>query len=212
MTDINQALKKMPVIGILRGYSRDQVFRVLEVYQECGFLLAEITWNTPNAASIIEAAKAEFKSLQIGAGTVCTTDDYAAAKAAGSAFIVTPILDEAVVRTCVKDHIPVFPGAFSPTEIYRAWNLEATMVKIFPSGTLSHGYIKELQGPFPQIPLVPTGGINIENVGHFLRAGAKGLGMGGGLFLSKLIETGDWAGLKDHFLAFYEKVKPFFND
>ncbi|XOV91066.1 MAG: bifunctional 4-hydroxy-2-oxoglutarate aldolase/2-dehydro-3-deoxy-phosphogluconate aldolase [Bacteroidota bacterium] len=210
MMDIKNALKTVPVIGILRGFSQDQVFKILEIYQECGYFLAEITWNTPNAASIVQSAKAEFKSLQIGAGTVCSLDDYQSAREAGASFIVTPILDEEVVKACVKDGIPVFPGAFSPTEIYRAWNLGATMVKVFPSGTLSHGYIKELSGPFPEIPLVPTGGINIENVELFLKAGAKGLGMGGGLFPGNLIKDERWGELKDHFQAFYHKVKPFF--
>ena len=81
------------------------------------------------------------------------------------------------------------------------------MVKVFPSGTLSHGYIKELGGPFPQIPLVPTGGINIDNVAHFLRAGAKGLGMGGGLFPGNLIKDERWGELRDHFQSFNQKVK-----
>lgn len=207
---IEEAVNKLPVIGILRGFSQEQVFRILEIYQECGFLLAEITWNTPNAAMIIGSAQERFPNLIIGAGTVVEIDDYYAAKDAGAEFIVTPILNDNVVNQSVKDGIPIFPGAFSPTEIHNAWTQGATMVKVFPSGTLSYGYIKELQGPFPQIPLVPTGGITIENVELFLRAGAKGLGVGGGLFKSSLILEENWSALGKHFDTFYQKVAPYF--
>ncbi len=206
MKKVLDEIKRMPVIGILRGFTEEQTFRILEVYQECGYSLAEITWNTPNAGAIIRKANKEFESLVIGAGTICSIEDYLEAKKAGAAFIVTPILNEEVISSCVHEDIPVFPGSYSPTEIYRAWRLGATMVKVFPSGTLGSGYIRELQGPLPQIPLVPTGGINLDNVEAFLKAGAKGLGMGGGLFMNSLIQEGKWADLKDHFMAFREKV------
>jgi len=204
---VENALKEMPVIGILRGFNQDQVFRILEIYQECGFHLAEVTLNTDNALSIISSAVKTFDGLFIGAGTVCDIKDYIAAKGAGAQFIVTPILDEQVVATSVKDGIPIFPGSFSPSEIYKAWKLGATMVKVFPSGTLGHKYIKELQGPLPQIPLAPTGGVSIDNLDEFIKAGAKGLGMGGKLFLPDLINEGNWSGLKEHLLSFYQKVK-----
>ncbi len=204
---VEKALKDMPVIGILRGFNQDQVFRILELYQECGFQMAEITLNTENALAIISSAVKKFDGLFIGAGTVCDIKDYSASKEAGAQFIVTPILDEQVVTTSVNDGIPIFPGTFSPSEVYKAWQLGATMVKVFPSGTLGHRYIKELQGPLPQIPLAPTGGVSIENLDEFLNAGAKGLGMGGKLFLPDLINEGNWSGLKEHFQAFYQKVK-----
>lgn len=204
---VENALKEMPVIGILRGFSKDQVFRILELYQECGFHMAEVTLNTENALSIISTAVKTFDGLFIGAGTVCDIKDYQAAKDAGSQFIVTPILDEQVVTTSVKDGIPIFPGAFSPSEVYKAWKLGATMVKVFPGGSLGYQYIKELQGPLPQIPLAPTGGVSIDNLDQFMKAGAKGVGMGGKLFLPDLINEGNWSGLKDHFLAFNQKMK-----
>jgi len=111
-----------------------------------------------------------------------------------------------VIKSCVKKGVPIFPGAFTPTEIYNAWTLGATMVKIYPATSLGPDYIKDLKAPMNQLKLLPTGGVGLENMNAFLKAGANGLGIGGQLFDKKLIQNKDWAGLKAHFQQFVHKL------
>jgi len=193
----SQALfDQIPVVGILRNIPPLTVPVLARYYSEAGLTTLEVTMNSGEAATTITRLVQEFGGrLNIGAGTVCTPEDLETALAAGAQFIVTPILQEEVIRTCVQRQIPVFPGAYSPTEIYRAWHLGATMVKVFPATRLGAGYIREVLAPMDYLRLLPTGGITVDNFTDFLRAGAAGLGMGSQLFPRQLIEEGAWEAL-----------------
>jgi 2-dehydro-3-deoxyphosphogluconate aldolase/(4S)-4-hydroxy-2-oxoglutarate aldolase len=163
--------------------------------------------NTPSAAAIIQFAADKYRGqLNVGAGTVCNTDDLELAIKAGSQFIVTPILDADVIRTCVGKKIPVFPGAYTPTEIYQAWKLGASMVKVYPATSLGPEYIKDVKAPLNNIKLMPTGGINLENIQTFINSGADGLGIGSQLFDKKLIKDENWEGLELHFKQYVSKL------
>lgn len=198
---------KLPIIGIIRNIGSDAVREILPLYADAGLHTLEITMNTPSATTMIgEAQKTFGDRLQIGAGTVCNTRELDQALEAGARFIVTPLTDETIIKTCVAHHIPVFPGAFTPSEVYRAWDLGADMIKIFPATAMGPGYIRDLKGPFPQIKLVPTGGITLENCGDYLQAGASGLGMGSLLFDKKLISAGNWEALGHRFATLAERV------
>jgi 2-dehydro-3-deoxyphosphogluconate aldolase/(4S)-4-hydroxy-2-oxoglutarate aldolase len=192
--------EQAPIVGILRGWSPELILQIAGVYESAGLSTLEVTMNTPAASEIISLLTKEFPMLNIGAGTVCTPAELETAVRAGAQFIVTPILDETVIRNCVEQNIPVFPGAFSPTEIYRAWTAGAGAVKVFPATGLGPQFLKDLAGPLPRIKLLPTGGINAENIGTFFAAGAFGVGMGSSLFDRQLIQEGDLAALKEHFL------------
>lgn len=199
--------QRAPLVGIIRNVSFENVKRILPIYREAGLTTVEITMNTPGAADMIEYALAnESHGLNIGAGTVCDKDDLAEALEAGAQFIVTPVINKKVVKSCVKKGVPIFPGAFSPTEIYNAWTLGATMVKIYPATSLGPDYIKDLKAPMKQLRLLPTGGVGLENMTEFMAAGADGLGIGSQLFDKKLIENQDWDGLKAHFSQFVQKL------
>lgn len=190
----------MPIVGIVRGYPLATIQQILPKYHQAGLGTIEITMNSPNATEIISWAHEQYGTqLNIGAGTVCNMEDLHAALKAGASFIVTPILDREVIQYCVSRDIPVFPGAFSPTEIYTAWELGAPMIKVFPSAQFGPGYLKAIHGPLPQIKLVPTGGIDLNNLATYLNAGAAGLGMGGGLFPKQAIAEGDWEAVGEHF-------------
>ncbi|MFC5408578.1 bifunctional 4-hydroxy-2-oxoglutarate aldolase/2-dehydro-3-deoxy-phosphogluconate aldolase [Larkinella bovis] len=198
----------VPIIGIIRGLPVASVVTLLPVYRQSGLTTVEITMNTPGAEELIQhAVTREPAGLNIGAGTVCTLAELERALAAGAQFIVTPILDETVIRTCVERGIPVFPGAFTPSEIYKAWTLGASMVKVFPAASLGPHYLKEVKGPLNEIKLVPTGGITLANLPDFLKAGADGLGIGGQLFDKTLIQTQNWSGLQQHFRAFADQYR-----
>ncbi|MET7258587.1 bifunctional 4-hydroxy-2-oxoglutarate aldolase/2-dehydro-3-deoxy-phosphogluconate aldolase [Dyadobacter fermentans] len=202
-----ELFNKAPLVGIIRNVSPEDVKRILPIYREAGLTTVEITMNTPGATDMIRyALENEHYGLNIGAGTVCTKDDLDAALDAGAQFIVTPVLSKKVIKSCVKKGVPVFPGAYTPTEIFQAWSWGASMVKIYPATALGPGYIKDVKAPMNQLKLLPTGGVSLENMDAFLKAGANGLGIGGQLFDKKLIQDKDWDGLKAHFLQFAQKL------
>jgi 2-dehydro-3-deoxyphosphogluconate aldolase/(4S)-4-hydroxy-2-oxoglutarate aldolase len=200
---------KVPIVGIIRNLSFDTIEKILPIYLSAGLTTIEITMNTQAAEEIIRFAADKYKGqLNVGAGTVCNTDELDLAIRAGSQFIVTPILDPDVVRACVSKNIPVFPGAYTPTEIYQAWKLGASMVKVYPATSLGPEYIKDVKAPLNKIKLMPTGGISLGNIEAFMKAGADGLGIGGQLFDKQLIKNQNWDGLLEHFKQY---VKYFLN-
>jgi 2-dehydro-3-deoxyphosphogluconate aldolase/(4S)-4-hydroxy-2-oxoglutarate aldolase len=199
--------EKAPIVGIVRNLSMEAVKQILPVYRAAGLTTIEITMNTLGAADIIRYALAnEQEGLNIGAGTVCTKEDLEEALDAGAQFIVTPVLNKKVIKSCVKKGVPIFPGAYTPSEIYSAWSLGAKVVKVFPATALGPEYIKDLRGPMNELKLLPTGGVGLENMNEFLRAGATGLGIGGQLFDKKLIDNQDWDGLLSHFGKFVKEL------
>ncbi|RDC65504.1 bifunctional 4-hydroxy-2-oxoglutarate aldolase/2-dehydro-3-deoxy-phosphogluconate aldolase [Adhaeribacter pallidiroseus] len=198
-----ERFRQMPLVGIVRNISFDGIRQILPIYLAAGFTTIEITMNTPGVAEMIAYALAQYGgSLNVGAGTVCTEADLQRALAAGAQFIVTPIIDEKVIRSCVEQDIPIFPGAYTPTEIYRAWSLGARMVKVYPATALGPEYIKDVKAPLDQVKLMPTGGVNLNNLAQFLQAGADGFGIGSQLFDKKMIQEENWSALKAHFEAF----------
>ncbi|TKD61813.1 bifunctional 4-hydroxy-2-oxoglutarate aldolase/2-dehydro-3-deoxy-phosphogluconate aldolase [Flavobacterium sp. ASW18X] len=213
MSSFSESLfKKTPVVGILRGYTVKQVMQIAEVYADAGFTNLEITMNTPNALQIIEELARTFKTqLNIGAGTVLDAKQVDAVVAVGGQFIVSPVVDMAVIAHCVAKAVPIFPGAYSPTEIYTASKAGARMVKVFPATQLGPKYIADVLAPLDQIELMPTAGVTIDNLSPFAQAGAKAFGMGGNLFKPDLIAAEDWLGLKAHLVLFKEKLEQTFN-
>jgi len=184
----------------------DTIKNILSVYAEAGLSTIEITMNTEGAAEMIEFIASNFSGkLNIGAGTVCTQAELDSALNAGAQFIVTPVVNQKIIEGCVKAGIPIFPGAFTPTEIYNAWDMGAYMVKVFPATQMGPSYIKEVKAPLNKIKLVPTGGITLDNIEAFKNAGADGYGLGSSLFDKKLIEQENWSGLKIHLQKFAEK-------
>jgi 2-dehydro-3-deoxyphosphogluconate aldolase/(4S)-4-hydroxy-2-oxoglutarate aldolase len=190
---------EMPVIGILRNVPLPDIEAILPFYIKAGFTNLEVTMNSNGAEETIRHLSENYPSLNIGAGTVCDKNDLKRAVKAGASFIVTPVVDEKVIKKCVKWGIPIFPGAFSPLEIYTASKYGATGVKVFPANHLGPSYIKDVLAPFQHLKLYPTGGVNLENISAYFKAGAKGLGMGGTLFLASLLETKEYENLGLHF-------------
>jgi 2-dehydro-3-deoxyphosphogluconate aldolase / (4S)-4-hydroxy-2-oxoglutarate aldolase len=192
-----------PIVGIIRNLPLADVLDILPVYQAAGLTTIEITMNTPDAASIIRRSLDQHPDgLNIGAGTVCTMADLETALAAGAQFIVTPIVVDAVILACLERGIPIFAGAFTPSEIYKAWSLGASIVKVFPCTALGPAYISDLKAPLDQLKLLPTGGVSLTNMAAFFRAGAEGVGIGSHLFDKALIRAKNWPMLQTHFQAF----------
>ena len=175
--------KTLPILGILRGISAQDVSPITETSISAGLKTLEITMNTAGACDLIKAmSKAADGRLSVGAGTVLSVDEVKAALDAGAEFIVAPVFDPEVVSFCVKKKIPVFPGALTPQEIYAAWQGGATMVKVFPSQFFGPAYFKEIKGPFQDIELLACGGVTAENIGEYFRCGASAVAFGGSIF------------------------------
>lgn len=203
-----QLFNQVPIVGILRNISYDDVMHILPIYAEAGLTTLEITMNTIDAPKIIKSVVEKYGDiLNIGAGTVCCVQDLDVALSAGAQFIVSPNIDSRVIQICFAQGIPVFPGAYTPTEIYKAWSLGATMVKIFPARSLGTDYIKDILSPLSHIGCMATGGIGIQEIPLYKKAGVKAFGIGSPLFPSELIVRKDWAALKNLFRDFVRIIK-----
>jgi 2-dehydro-3-deoxyphosphogluconate aldolase/(4S)-4-hydroxy-2-oxoglutarate aldolase len=193
----------LPIIGILRGYSAAQVEKIVHHSSRGGLHNIEITMNSKGAVDLIKLAKERAEGrMNVGAGTVCTLSDLDAALKAGATFIVTPIVNADVIKACNQEGVPVIPGGFTPTEVYRAWELGADMVKLFPANQFGPSYLKDLLGPFDKIKLVPTGGVNLANFSDYLQCGASGFGVASPLFDKRRVEAEDWKWLEEQARAF----------
>lgn len=195
----------LPLVGILRGFSTPHVHEIVRACLRGGLRNLEITMGSSNTPDQIRIAReVAGHGMAIGAGTVLNVDLLQKAIAAGATFIVTPIVNVDVIRECVRREIPVFPGAYSPTEIYKAWELGATMVKVFPAETLGHGYIKAIKAPLPHVKLMPTGGVDLKTISVYKKAGADGFGVGSPLFDRGRVEAGDWTWIEAQCRAFVD--------
>ncbi|ASB86877.1 bifunctional 4-hydroxy-2-oxoglutarate aldolase/2-dehydro-3-deoxy-phosphogluconate aldolase [Bacillus sonorensis] len=191
-------IEKHKVIAIIRGYRAEDALKITEALKAGGIRLVEMTLNSPQAIKAIEAVSEQFgDDMLIGAGTVLDSESARAALAAGAQFILSPTVNEETIKLTKRYGAVSIPGAFTPTEILTAYENGGDIIKVFP-GTMGPGYIKDIHGPLPQIPLLPTGGVGLENIREYLDAGAIGAGIGSslvkpneevnGLYLEKLTE------------------------
>lgn len=195
----------LPVVGILRGFSTPQLREIVQACLRGGLRNLEITMGSPHTPEQIRIAREIAREgMSIGAGTVLNLDLLEKALAAGATFIVTPIVNVDVIAECVRRKIPVFPGAYTPTEIFKAWEFGATMVKVFPAETLGPGYIRAIKAPLPQVKLMPTGGVDLKTITAYKKAGADGVGVGSPLFDRARVEARDWAWVEAQCRAFVE--------
>jgi 2-dehydro-3-deoxyphosphogluconate aldolase/(4S)-4-hydroxy-2-oxoglutarate aldolase len=175
--------KRLPLLGILRGIGKDDCGPLAEAVVASGLETIEVALNTPGACGLIKEIRSQAKArLCVGAGTVLSRDQLKQALDAGASFIVLPALIDEVVGYCLKHNIPVFPGALTPTEIYRAWQAGATMVKVFPAKFFGPPYIKEIKGPFDDIELLACGGVTPDTIRDFFLSGASAAAFGGSVF------------------------------
>ena len=173
-----------------------------------GIKLIEITANSDRPWELIELLRAELPDCSIGTGTVLTKSDALNAIACGAEYIFTPHLDLSLVDAATTAEIPIIPGALTPTEIITAWQAGATAVKVFPIQFMGGAsYLQVLQGPIAQIPLIPTGGVTIDNAPDFLAAGAVAVGLAGSLFPSAEIAQENWESMRDRSSNLVMRIK-----
>jgi 2-dehydro-3-deoxyphosphogluconate aldolase/(4S)-4-hydroxy-2-oxoglutarate aldolase len=186
------------IVAVVRSPSSEQLVEVAQALAEGGVTNVEITLTVPGALEVIRDVRRRLgEELFLGAGTVLDPESARAALLAGAEYIVTPTLNPEVIRVCRRYGKLVMPGAFTPTEILTAWESGADMVKVFPADVGGPAYLKTIHGPLPQIPLMPTGGVNLKTAADFLRAGACALGVGGALVEKDALARGDMDRIRD---------------
>ncbi|MEH7331566.1 bifunctional 4-hydroxy-2-oxoglutarate aldolase/2-dehydro-3-deoxy-phosphogluconate aldolase [Neobacillus drentensis] len=174
-----EELKNRAVVAVIRGATLESIIPMANALKEGGVTALEITMETPKALAIIEKAADVFgDDLLVGAGTVLDPETARAAIMAGSKFIFSPTVNVETIRMTKRYGVISVPGAFTPTEILNAYEHGADVIKVFPAGTVGPGYFKNIAGPLPHIPLMPTGGINLQNAKDYIRAGAVAVGVG----------------------------------
>lgn len=195
-TDLQRVLSG-GLVAVVRAPDATHLVDVIAALAEGGVCVAEVTFTVPNALDVLKAAKARLGDrVLLGAGTVLDPETARAALLAGAEFIVSPTLNLDVIRLCKRYDKLVFPGAFTPTEILSAWEAGADIVKVFPADVLGSAYFKAMRGPLPQIRLMPTGGVDLNTAGEFLRAGACCLGVGSQMVDPKAVIREDYEYLR----------------
>ncbi len=186
-------LRQHRAIAVIRSSQVSLGHQMAQAVAVGGMSLIEITWNSDRASELISKLRRELPNCLIGTGTLLNLDQLQQAVDAGAQFLFTPHVDLSLIAAAVEAGVPVIPGALSPTEIVTAWNAGASCVKVFPIEAVGGAnYLKCLQGPLGQIPLIPTGGVTLENAKEFIAAGAIAVGLSGDLFPKALIAAGDW--------------------
>ena len=193
-----QRIEACGIVAIIRANSANELIDAAAAIHAGGVDVIEVTMTTPNALQVISDVSSTYgDSVLVGAGSVLDAETARAVMLAGAEFIVSPVTKANVIEICNRYGKVVIPGAFTPTEILMAWEAGADYVKVFPSSGVGASYIKDVKAPLPHIPLIPTGGINVENAGEFIRAGATALGVGSALVNNQLIEAGEFESLTE---------------
>ena len=196
------------VVAIVRFDRSEPLVQVARALQAGGVRAIEFTMTTPNALQVIEESVRAFgKDVLLGAGTVLDAETARAAILAGAEFIVAPTLNPSVIEVCRRYSKVVIPGAFTPTEILRAWECGADFVKVFPAEFGGPAYFKAVLAPLPQVKLIPVGGVSLETTGDFIKAGAAAVAVGGNLVKKSAIAAGRFDELTEMAHSFVEAVR-----
>jgi 2-dehydro-3-deoxyphosphogluconate aldolase/(4S)-4-hydroxy-2-oxoglutarate aldolase len=197
------------LIPIVRVSSAQEAMDVADAIKEGGVSCIEITMTVQGAIDVIKELTQKYKDeIIMGAGTVLDPETGRAALLAGAQFIVSPTLNIDLIQLAHRYSAVVIPGTMTPTEILTAWNIGADMVKVFPAAQLGGPeYIKALRGPLPQILLVPTGGVNLQNAGAFIKAGATALGVGGELVDKKAVKEKKFNFITENTRAYLKVIR-----
>lgn len=199
-------IKETAIVPVVRAASAAEALRAIEATYRGGIRAAEITMTVPGALRLLEQCAEQFgEKLVIGAGTVLDPETARSCILAGAQFLVTPSLRVATIEMARRYGKAIVPGALTPTEVLTAWESGADIVKVFPC-LAGPAYIKALKGPFPQIDMIPTGGVNLKTAGEFLKAGACAVAVGGELMDAKSIAEGRFDRIEEKAREYVEAV------
>ena len=201
-------IQKHKIVAIVRLDDLSTAQHITEALVEGGIRAIEFTLTNPDAVKTIAAMrKTVDEAVAIGAGSVITVEQVRAVADAGAQFVVSPVSKQDVISACLKRDLPAMPGAFTPSEIQQAWEWGASVVKVFPANHLGKRYIKDVRAPLPHLRLMPTGGINADNLCEFLDLGAFAVGVGSSLINNDAVACRDWSRLRKNAQRYVQQLR-----
>ena len=200
--------RRARIIAVIRVADVEVGRQLAQAVVAGGVRLVEVTWNSDRPAELVEWLRHHLPNCIVGAGTLLSPDHVKTAIAAGAEFLFTPHVDAELLQIACHQDVPMVAGALTPTEIVSAWQLGAACVKVFPVQSVGgSAYIRSLQGPLGQIPLIPTGGVNLANAHEFLQAGAIAVGLSGDLFPPELVQDKNWEEIAQRVRIFLNQLE-----
>jgi len=191
--NVTAAIEEAGVVAVIRMQEPERLRAVIEALADGGVRALEVTMTVPGAIDLIRGLSSTLSGdFVLGAGTVLDAQTAARVIDAGARFVVSPILRPAIIEVCHRNGVAALPGCFSPTEILTAWESGADIVKVFPATALGPSFFTDVRGPLPQLKLMPTGGVTLDNAGDWIRAGAVAVGVGTALLDRTAIAAGHY--------------------
>src|SRR5512133_3035359 len=206
--DVLERVKALGLLAVIRGPSAELTVKMVTALVEGGVKGIEITYSTPNAEQVVaELAQKYGNNILLGMGTLTDPAQVPSARAAGAHFLVSPICEPGLVRAMVDSGLAVMAGALTPTEVFQAYSMGVDVVKIFPGSVGGPAYVKALKGPFPYIPMMPTGGVSAANAAEWFAAGVVAVGAGSELCPPQLAKEGKFAEISKRAADFMQVIK-----
>lgn len=206
--EILERIKTLGLLAVIRGPSPELTINMVEALVEGGVKGIEITYSTPNAEEVVKTLAENFgESILLGMGTLTKPEQAESAKNAGAVFLVSPICEKRLVKSMVKSGLVTMAGALTPTEVFKAYSLGVDVIKIFPGSLGGPAYIKALKGPFPYIPMMPTGGVNAANAAEWFAAGVVAVGAGSELCPPQLAKEGKFSEISQKAADFVKVIQ-----
>jgi 2-dehydro-3-deoxyphosphogluconate aldolase/(4S)-4-hydroxy-2-oxoglutarate aldolase len=207
-SEVLAKIKELGVLAVIRGPSADLTLKMVEALVNGGITGIEITYSTPNAEDVVRNLVKQFGAkILVGMGTLTTMEQASSAKAAGANFLVSPVCEPDLVRSMVASGLLIMAGALTPTEVLQAHKLGADVVKVFPGSLGGPAYVKALKGPFPNIPMMPTGGVSSSNVAEWFATGVVAVGAGSELCPPQLAKEGRFAEISKRAADFIQVIR-----
>lgn len=206
--EILEKVKALGVLAVIRGPSPDLTVKMVQALIEGGVTGIEITYSTPNAEDVVRTLAGRFgDEILLGMGTLTKPEQAQCAQDAGAKFLVSPVSEPTLVKSMIATGLLTMAGAMTPTEVLQVYNLGTDVVKIFPGSLGGPAYVKALKGPFPYIPMMPTGGVSASNVADWFKAGVVAVGAGSELCPPQLAKEGKFADITKLAVEFMQVVK-----
>jgi 2-dehydro-3-deoxyphosphogluconate aldolase/(4S)-4-hydroxy-2-oxoglutarate aldolase len=207
-TEMLEKVKELGLLAVIRGPSAELTVKMVEALIAGGVLGIEITYSTPNAEQVVRTLSKMFGShIVLGMGTLTKPEQTLSAKEAGANYLVSPVCEPGLVKSMVDSGLLTMAGALTPTEVLQAYNLGSDVVKIFPGSLGGPAYVKALKGPFPYIPMMPTGGVSANNVAEWFATGVVAVGAGSELCPPQLAKEGKFDEITRRAAEFVQVVK-----
>jgi 2-dehydro-3-deoxyphosphogluconate aldolase / (4S)-4-hydroxy-2-oxoglutarate aldolase len=207
-TEVLEKIKTLGVLAVIRGPSAELTVKMVEALVAGGVPGIEVTYSTPNAEEVVRTLVGQFgETILIGMGTLTKPEQAISAKATGANFLVSPVCEPTLVKSMIATGLLTMAGALTPTEVLQAYGLGCDIVKIFPGSLGGPAYVKALKGPFPYIPMMPTGGVSATNVADWFAAGVVAVGAGSELCPPQLAKEGKFDQITRRASDFVQVIK-----